>query len=222
MHTVIFIGGATASGKSSLAKELNKNIENSGLYRRYQGFADIANLRGINEKSIFQEINSCEVDDWFIKVCSENEVTISDVHYAIQLKRSIEKNESNIDIFQEYVPTISKDLLTKLMSNNIRIIAIYLSCSPGVCYNRAITRYNNKEKELRTKCLEDAIAENNAEYKEWCNIVTSDDIIGITINSEEFTPLELVQQCLEIINLPEKSLALRKTRIQTEDKKGKL
>lgn len=52
MKTLIFIGGATACGKSTLANNLHQNIPDSIIYRRYQGFFDIAELKKIlNMKS---------------------------------------------------------------------------------------------------------------------------------------------------------------------------
>ena len=36
MKTVIFVGGASASGKTTLANDLNKEFSNSIKYRRYQ------------------------------------------------------------------------------------------------------------------------------------------------------------------------------------------
>ena len=45
MKTLIFIGGATACGKSTLANNLNEKIPNSIKYRRHQGFFDIASKK---------------------------------------------------------------------------------------------------------------------------------------------------------------------------------
>ncbi len=95
-------------------------------------------------------------------MCRNSEFLISDVHYAIQVDRAISKN-NRIDIFQEYAPTISENLLKKLAEANINIIAIHISCSPQSCYLRAIERFRKNEREMRAISLEDAIIENESE-----------------------------------------------------------
>lgn len=104
---LIFIGGPTACGKSTFVNNLNQNISNSLQYRRYQGFFDIANQKYILEKEIFNSVTSSEVDDWFVSICKNSDIVISDVHYAIQMNRS----NLNVDIYQDYVPTISTELV---------------------------------------------------------------------------------------------------------------
>lgn len=196
MNLVIFVGGPTACGKSTFTNKLNENLTNSKKYRRYQGFFDIGTLKGISKQEIFKQITSKDVDDWFINVCKEKEIIISDVHYAVQMNRNVIKQELEVDIYQDYVPTISQDLLNKLLLADIKVVAIYLSCSSEICYDRAIIRFNNSEKELRTQSLHDAELESSAEKKEWNNILSNDSVIGIELNSELYSSEELVDQCL--------------------------
>ncbi len=197
MKTLILVGGATASGKSTLANSLNKRISNSIRYRRHQGFFDIAFQKGISNDEIYKKITSDEVDDWFVNMCDKSDVVISDVHYAIQLSRNGIDFNQDIDIYQSYVPTISNDLLNKILYKNIRIIAIFLSCSPEQCLDRAIFRYNKSQKDIRNISIEDAIIENNAEYREWKNLLSTDIVEGLELNSELFSVQQLTDQCLE-------------------------
>ena len=95
---------------------LNEKIEKSIRYRRYQAFFDIANKQGIPESEVFNQISSEAVDDWFVSVCKELGCVISDVHYAVQLGRNNNTNNNEIDIYREYVPTISKELLEKAIT----------------------------------------------------------------------------------------------------------
>lgn len=199
MNLVIFVGGPTACGKSTFTNELSKSLANSKKYRRYQGFFDIGTLRNIPKKEIFKQVTSEQVDDWFIDVCKESKIIISDIHYAVQMNRNNINQQSEVDIYQDYVPTVSKELLNKMFLNNIKVVAIYLSCSSDICYGRAVMRYNNFEKELRTQSLQDAELENVAERREWNNIVLNDSIIGIELNSELYSPEELVNQCLNYL-----------------------
>lgn len=200
MNLVVFVGGPTACGKSTFTNELNKILTNSKKYRRYQGFFDIGILKNIPKQEVFKQVTSEEVDDWFVNICKETEIIISDVHYAVQMNRNTINQESEVDIYQNYVPTISKELLNKLFLANIKVIVIYLSCSSNICYDRAIMRYNSFEKELRTRSLEDAKLENEAERREWNNILLNNSVVGIELNSELYSPETLVKQCVNYLN----------------------
>lgn len=199
MKRLIFVGGATACGKSTLANSLNKNISNSIKYRRHQGFFDIASKKNIPKNKIYREISSDQVDDWFVSICDNSDVVISDVHYAIQMSRNGIDTNHSIDINQSYVPTISIDLLNKILSKNIQIIAIFLTCSPEQCLRRAISRYIESKKDFRNISIEDAAIENFAEEKEWNNILSSGLVDGLKLNSEQFSVEQLTDQCLEYL-----------------------
>ena len=199
LKTLIFIGGATACGKSTLTDSLNEKIPNSIKYRRYQGFFDIASKKSIPKNEIYKYITSDQVDDWFVRICDNSEVVISDVHYAIQMSRNGIDTNHNIDIYQSYVPTISIDLLNKISSKNIQIVAVFLTCSPEQCLNRAISRYNESKKDFRNISIEDASIENFAEEKEWNNILSTGLVDGLKLNSEQFSVEQLTDQVLEYL-----------------------
>lgn len=198
MKILILIGGATACGKSTLAKSLCRSIPNSIKYRRYQGFFDIASQKSIPKNEVFQKISSLEVDDWFVNVCNNSEVVISDVHYAVQMNRN--EMNTNVNIYQNYVSTISDDLLKKLSLKNIRIIAIFLSCSSLQCFTRAISRYSENQKNIRNISVEDAAIENLAEEKEWNDILDTGLVDGFKLDSEQFSVEQLTDQCLKYLN----------------------
>ena len=198
VKTLIFIGGATACGKSTLAKNLCKKLPISIKYRRYQSFFDIALQKNIPKNEVFQKISSVEVDDWFVNVCNNSEVVISDVHYAVQMNRN--EMNTNVNIYQNYVSTISDDLLKKISLKNIRIIAIFLSCSPLQCFTRAISRYSENQKNIRNISVEDATIENLAEEKEWNDILDTVLVDGFKLDSEQFSLEQLTEQCLKYLN----------------------
>lgn len=199
MKKLIFIGGATACGKSTLVNSLNESIPNSIKYRRYQGFFDIASQKNISKNEIYEKITSDQVDDWFVDICNNSDVVISDVHYAIQMSRNdIDANHS-IDIHESYVPTISTDLLNKISSKNIQVVAIFIACPPEQCLHRAISRYNESKKNIRNISIEDATIENLAEEKEWNNILSTGLVDGLKLNSEQFSVEQLTDQCLEYL-----------------------
>lgn len=90
--------------------------------------------------------------------------------------------------------------MQKLTEANIKIIAVYLSCSPEVCLIRGINRYNETKKELRAISLEDARLESRAEKQEWNNIISSNLVEGIELNSEQFSTHDLINQYLRCFN----------------------
>ena len=204
MKSIIFIGGATACGKSTLTDSLNEMIPYSLKYRRYQGFFDLAKERNISDNNIFKEINSQEVDDYFINICKENEVVISDVHYAVQMNRN---DKNNINIYDNYVPTISKELICKLVDEDIRIITVFLTCSPEECLKRASLRYIENKKNIRNISIEDATIERIAEEREWNNLVDTGLVEGIELSSELFSKDQLSKELLSrIFSNDEKAL----------------
>lgn len=196
MKTLIFIGGASATGKSTFARELQNKLNNSVMYRRVQSFYDIAKEKNISEDMIFEKVTSSEADDYFLNICKSNDFIISDVHYAIQLGRDKKAND-RIDIYQEYVPTISENLIKKLQNNEINIIALYLYCSPQICLNRAVNRYANHERELRAKSIEDVELEIMAEKKQWGILTQNKNIVATNISTENYSAPELVQKFID-------------------------
>lgn len=186
MSTLILIGGATASGKSSLVEKLKECYPNSIVYRRVQGFYDLAKERNILKSEAFQKITSDEVDKNFVSICSTNELIFSDVHYAIQMNRS-----NKLNLYENYVPTISNLLVEMLQSSNVNVIPLFLDCSPQVCFNRAKERFDKGLKEMRNVSVIDAQIESLAEKREFYNL--SKFYNGTIINSEENSIDEIVQ-----------------------------
>ena len=152
MTRLVFIGGSTAVGKSTLIKELEKKLNNPLCYRRVQGFYDLARMNNIDEREVFSKISPYDVDDHFVSKCVENEVVISDVHFAVQMDRG---SVDCPNINAPYVATISQELIEKLTSNGVLIIPVLLENNPEICFNREIERFNNKQKGMRNISIED-------------------------------------------------------------------
>ena len=196
MKTVIFVGGASASGKTTLANDLNKEFSNSIKYRRYQGFFDLALKRDIPEEDIFKVVTSDEVDDYFVQVCKNYDVVISDVHYAVQMHRH-DNDKCEVDIYDQYVPTISKELIAKLASEDIRIIAIYLSCSPEERLRREFLRQKATNREIRNISIEDATIESIAEESEFKRLLNTNLVEGLELNTELYSKDQLRIECIK-------------------------
>lgn len=193
MSTLIFIGGATASGKSSLVKKLKDYYPNSKTYRRVQGFYDLATIKNIPIENAFEVITSQEVDENFISICNQSELVFSDVHYAVQMNR-----KNKINIYENYVPTISFSLIKKLKESGVDVIPIFLDCSPQVCFDREKLRFDNGMKDMRNISVKDAEIELLSEKKEFYNVlkICND---GLVINSETNTIEELIEEINKLI-----------------------
>lgn len=110
---------------------------------------------------------------------------------------------NNVDIYQSYVPTISIDLLNKMALKNIRVIAIFIACSPEKCLDRALFRYNESKKDFRNISVEDAYIENFAEEEAWNDVLSTGLVNGLRLNSEQFSVEQLTEQCLEYLKMHE-------------------
>ena len=92
---------------------------------------------------------------------------------------------------------------------NIRVIAIFLSCSPLQCFARAISRYSENQKNIRNISVEDATIENLAEEKEWNDILDTGLVDGFKLDSEQFSVEQLTDQCLKYLNNNETKKLIR-------------
>lgn len=105
-----------------------------------------------------------------------------------------------LDIYETYVPTISDSLISKLKLKNIRIVPIFLECSPKVCLERAKIRYKNGQKELRDISVKDAEIESLSEKREFYNLMKKCDngqIINSEINSHKDIAVIISELILE-------------------------
>lgn len=202
--TVIFVGGASASGKSTFVNQLRNCIDGSLAYRRVQAFFDYAEYKKIPREDTFKYIKSHDADEWFLNVCKNNNVIISDVHYALQMNRNFKQTNGEVDIYYPYVPTISPSLISELLNNGINVIAVHISCSIETLYQRAIIRNESGERELRAISLEDVMLQVEAERKEWKNVGSFQGVKSIELDSEIFTTEDMVKQFIPLIDSSKK------------------
>lgn len=193
MNQLIFIGGPTASGKTTLVKHLNSIMDNAISFRRVQGFFDIARENNIDRNDIYKKISSEEVDNYFINICKNHEMVISDVHYAVQLNRS---ESENIDINENYVPTLSNSLIKKLRENSIEITVVYIDCPVEECFKRQINRFKETQKKVRNISIRDTEIESLSEKREFLHLSNLCDKILI-LDSNTMTTDAM---SIEIIN----------------------
>lgn len=205
MKKVIFIGGATGSGKTTFTNCLSELLTDSIKYRRVQGFYDLAEERGVKKEDIYYFVEASDVDKYFVKKVLENDTLISDIHYAVQMERN-DISGSTGNMYSKYVPTISNEFINLLLENDIEIYFIYISCNPAVSFDRALKRFKRGEKELRNNSIEDITMEINAEKRVWNNLPDDTKIHKIELFSDLYLPEELANQFVNILNKKEKVL----------------
>lgn len=190
-NNLIFVGGASSSGKSTFVKELKKEYS-CDTYRRLDAFKDCAIKKGYDEANMFSYVSSEEADNQFISFCTQHNCVVSDVHYALQRN----KDFVSIDGDLSYVATLSNNLINTLLNLNTNISAVLLHCSPEVIYSRMLDRFNRGERSMRSKSVEEVKMQSIWEKKMWEQLIHEFDIMPIELNSELFTPDELVDQFL--------------------------
>ena len=126
------------------------------------------------------------------------------------MNRGVE--DQDINIYQDYVGTISDSLIQKLLASGIEIVAIHLSCNSNTCLKRAKERFNNHEKGLRAKSLLDVELENNAEKREWLKLCSISGVKSLELNSDLMNPNELVDCCLDIFSESAKKTLCKRNR----------
>lgn len=212
MKKLIFVGGATGSGKTTFVDQIMPLLNNAIRYRRVQGFFDIAEQRGIKREEAMSKVYTEDVDQYFIDKVLENEVVISDVHYAVQKERNI-LSGSNGSYKSDYVPTISSELLSKLHREEIEIYVLFLKCDSKVIYQRALERYLSGKRELRNNNIEACEYEIHAETNAWVNLCKNNPfVIPIELNSEIYKPEELVNIIFESVNFEDQKISKKYVR----------
>lgn len=196
-NTLIFVGGPSASGKTTFAKVLNDCIPNSILYRRLDAFSDCAKIINCSKDKMFEYVSSLDADKQFAQVCYENDCIISDIHYALQANRDFKCSDSSNNL---YTSTISNELITDLLNKGINIIAVHLTCDEQVLYARALRRFQNGERGMRAKSLEDVILQKKYERIKWIELSQKHNIFSIEFDSQHLSSVEMTEQFLNTIS----------------------
>ena len=190
---LIFVGGASCSGKSTFVKKLEKKYK-CDTYRRLDAFKDCAIKKGCDEKNMFNYVSPEEADNQFISFCIQHSCVVSDVHYALQKNKDF--NAVGEDL--SYVATLSNNLIITLLNLKINVSAVLIHCSPEIVYSRMLERFNRGERDMRSKSIDEVVTQIIWESKIWEKLIHEFDIIPIELDSELFTPDELVDQFLHI------------------------
>ena len=206
-NTLIFVGGPSASGKSTFVKELKIYLSSALLYRRLDAFSDCAKKINCSKDKMFEYVSSTDADKQFSEVCLKNECVISDIHYALQANRDFKSSDKTDTRF---VSTISDNLIDVLNSNNSIIIATYINCSEEELYKRALYRFYKGERTMRASSINDIIMQMKYERLKWIELCKKHNLIQIELDSEHFSPKEMAEEFIASTRKNEKAKELIK------------
>lgn len=195
---LILIGGAAASGKDTLIEAFRKVVPDVGYYRRINAFFDCASEWGIDIQAVYEKVSPDEANKRFVTECAKYRVMISDVHYAVQMKRDRDfllRGKSG-DINENYVPTISYELCAMLEKASIRTTAVLLYADAQTLFDRAVNRKMRGEKELRAVSLVDVERELRWERCYWEELLNNFGVRGLSWDTSR-TSSEEIAICLK-------------------------
>lgn len=175
---LILFGGPSASGKSTIINNMLQLYPQLGFYKRNKAFFDCAREKGISNSRIYDEITPQEANQRFVAECCIYDILLSDVHYGVQLQRdrmfSLEQIGGSVE--ENYVPTITPELITMLKTKNIDITAVLLISSPEVLLLRAKKRVDTEKKLMRATSIIDVEKELEAEKYFWSKLKQEEGI----------------------------------------------
>lgn len=165
---LVFVGGASGTGKTTVVNSL-ADFYNAVICKRNNLFFELANERELPQSQAYNKVSPRDVDWLFVQKCLDNKVVLSDVHYAIQLERDKKHGVGmkSIECSEEYVRTISSELISMLQEENVLIIAILLSEDANLLWKRQQVRECKSGKLARACSVNDILKQINAEKKAW-------------------------------------------------------
>lgn len=130
---LIFIGGASGVGKTTLATELEK--QGTAVYRKFHNIAlDIAREMGGDTMAAIAQMDDSIVIKKMIDLVREYNCIVTDLHFAIQPKTDTnllaegKVKDKTLLATEEYVPAIKAAELSTVCESDIALIAILITC----------------------------------------------------------------------------------------------
>jgi dephospho-CoA kinase len=141
---LILIGGASGTGKTTLAKALEKR--GIAYYQKIHDISlemarEIAETKNLSIEDAFEKLDDGEVIKKMIEIVKQKKCVVTDMHFAIQPRVDtsllLRKIPLDKDFWEEsYVPTFSLQHLIEIIHCGILFVPILLVCETDVLIER--------------------------------------------------------------------------------------
>jgi dephospho-CoA kinase len=141
---LIFIGGASGTGKTTLAKALEKR--GIAYYQKIHDISmeiarEIAERKNFSIEDAFEELDDGEVIKKMIKIVKQKKCVVTDIHFAIQPRVDtfllLGKIPLDKDFWEEsYIPAFSLEHLIEIIHCGILLVPILLVCETDILIER--------------------------------------------------------------------------------------
>lgn len=131
---LILIGGASGTGKTALARVIEKR--GIAVYKKIHEFViDIAKEKGGDIKTAFEQLDDSVIIEKIVALTKEFHSVVSDLHFAIQPKidtiRLVGGRIDDETLFktEEYEPAFTAAELSVAVNQGITLIPILITCN---------------------------------------------------------------------------------------------
>lgn len=194
MSVIYLVGGAAATGKSSLVKALAEST-GAATARPSDCFLHLAAVRGVPASQAFSDIPAEDAEDRFLALCVEHERVVSDIHYAIQPVRdsALAAGAPAISTSNDaYSPSLSDRMLSGLDAH--QLILVLLVAPSAVLLSRASARDGE---ERRANSLADVRRELAAERREFESACARSRRSGVILDTSQMSTAAGVRRLIE-------------------------
>lgn len=194
MSVIYFVGGAAATGKSSLVKALAEST-GAAAVRPFDCFFYLAAVRGVPAPQAFSDIPAEDAEDRFLAICAAHERIVSDIHYAIQPARdsALAAGISATSTSDEaYSPSLSERMLRGLDAHHV--VLVLLVAPSALLLSRASVRDGERR---RANSLADVDRELAAERREFELACAWSRRSGVILDTSQVSTAEGVRRLIE-------------------------
>lgn len=194
MSVIYLVGGAAATGKSSLVKALAEST-GAGTVRPSDCFLYLAAVRGVPASQAFSDIPAEDAEDRFLALCVAHERVVSDIHYAIQPARdsALAAGVPAISTSNAaYYPSLSNRMLRGLDAHHV--VLVLLVAPAALLLSRAGARDGEVR---RANSLADVHRELAAERREFESACARSQRSGVILDTSQMSTTAGVRRLIE-------------------------
>lgn len=201
---LILIGGSAGSGKSTVTSLLVQRL-GAVPVRFHESFNRVASALNIVREKAFTSKLVTEQRVWadYQSRVILNELTVSDIHYAIQPKNDSAlalgyRLSTQLDCEEPFQRSFNSGLLDLLVASGIKLTLILLIATPSEAFKRVRIRDGNNS---RFKALGSIASQCEAEYQVFLEHADRKDAQSMRIDSNSTSPCECVELIRGLIEL---------------------